>query len=135
MSSGASGLRLELVGAPDSDTEELDGLTAQLRNDLLELDVEDVRRAPAVGGLPDGAKAGTTVAVGALVVTAAPFLVRQVLHLVDTWLQNRPDTTVRVELDGGSIELGHASAEERRRLIDLFVDEAGRRSGSGPTGE
>ncbi|MFK0295278.1 hypothetical protein ACIQU6_33075 [Streptomyces sp. NPDC090442] len=121
MYTGASRLALGLTGASDTDPEELSALTEQLRRALLELDVDDVRLARGGAPAPAGAKPAEAIAVGALVVTAAPVLVRQVLNLVDTWLRNRPVRTVTVELDGGKIELTNASREDQGRLIDAFV--------------
>jgi hypothetical protein len=124
MSAAAVDVGVELVGVADTDEEELAHLTGLLRRELLELDVEDVRLARSDTEPPLLAKSGEVVAVGALVVTVAPVLVRQALKLIDTWLRNRPLRTVKVELDGRSIELGHASAEEQQRLIDAFLDAA-----------
>ncbi|MGP3970242.1 hypothetical protein [Streptomyces sp. 6N223] len=122
MSTGAMDLGVQLVGTHDTDAEELARLTGSLRRELLELDVEDVSLARSGAEAPEGAKSGEVVAVGALVVTVAPVLVRQVVKLIDTWLRNRPLRTVKVELDGRSIELGHASPEDQQRLIEAFVN-------------
>jgi hypothetical protein len=122
MDAEAVSLGVELVGARDSDAEELACLTGLLRRELLQLDVEEVRLARSAAETPLLAKSGEAVAVGALVVTAAPLLVPQVVKLIDTWLRNRPLRTVKVELDGRSIELGHASAEDQQRLIDAFIN-------------
>jgi membrane-associated two-gene conflict system component 1 (EACC1) len=124
MSADAVDVGVELVGTGDTDEEELAYLAGLLRQELLELDVEDVRVARSAAEPPRLAKSGEAIAVGALVVTAAPLLLRQVLKLIDTWLRNRPLRTVKVELDGRSIELSHASREDQQRLIDLFVDAA-----------
>ncbi|MGW9173684.1 hypothetical protein [Streptomyces decoyicus] len=121
MNTGVSRLTLDLTGASDTDAEELQSLAEQLRRALLELDVDNVRLARQGGVAPEGAKPGEVIAVGALVVTTVPLLVRQVLQLVDTWLRNRPLRSVTVEIDGDTIELGNASAEDQRRLIDAFV--------------
>jgi hypothetical protein len=122
MSADAVGLGVELVGTRDTDEEELAYLAGLLRRELLELDVEDVRVAQSAAEPPLLAKSGEAVAVGALVVTVAPLLLLQVLKLIDTWLRNRPLRTVKVELDGRSIELGHASAEDQQQLIDAFIN-------------
>jgi hypothetical protein len=122
MSADAVGLGVELVPTRDTDEEELAYLAGLLRRELLELDVEDVRVARSTAEPPFLAKSGEAVAVGALVVTVAPLLLRQVIKLIDTWLRNRPLRTVKVELDGRSIELGHASVEDQQRLIDAFVN-------------
>ncbi|WP_236061953.1 hypothetical protein [Actinacidiphila acididurans] len=123
---------LEVVGAADVDDEELQELTLSLRRHLLDLDVDDVR--PAAGGqAPQGAKPAGTVAVGALVLTAAPVLLRAVLRCVEEWLRNRPVRTVRLELSGRTIELGAASAQDQRRLIEEFV-RAGETAAADPAG-
>ena len=61
------------------------------------------------------------IAAGTVVVTAAPFILRQVLQLADTWLKNRPVRGIKVELDGHMIELSDVSVVERERLIDAFL--------------
>jgi hypothetical protein len=123
---------LEVVGAADVDDEELQELTLSLRRHLLDLDVDDVR--PAAGGqVPQGAKPAETVAVGALVLTAAPVLLRAVLRCVEEWLRNRPVRTVRLELSGRTIELGAVSARDQRRLIEEFV-RAGETAEADPAG-
>ncbi|MEX3103459.1 MULTISPECIES: hypothetical protein [unclassified Streptomyces] len=126
---------LELVGLPDSDDEELSSLSIQLRRSLTELDVADVRSASATGTSRPGAKSGELVATGTIVITAASFVLRQALLLADTWLKNRPVRSIRVELDGRSIELGHASASEREKLIDVFLQQEQSTDGDGSTAE
>ncbi|MES4892915.1 hypothetical protein [Streptomyces sp. NPDC096012] len=116
-----SGLRLVVVGEIDVDQEELDSLTAQLRRRLLEIDVDDVRTVPSGDALPDGAKAGELIAVGALAVSLAPAVLRPALRLVETWMKNRPVKSVKLEMDGRVIELGHVSAEQQQQLIEAFL--------------
>ncbi|MGW0294653.1 hypothetical protein [Streptomyces tuirus] len=118
-------VRLELMGLSDSDDDELLSLSSQLRRSLLELDVADAQLARSPVGAPAGAKSGELIAAGAVVVTAAPFVVRQVLKLAGIWLQNRPVRGIKVELDGRTIELSDASDVERERLIDAFLAQSG----------
>lgn len=127
-----SRVMLEVVGAADVDDEELQELTLSLRRHLLDLDVDDVRPAPG-GQVPRGAKPAETVAAGALVLTAAPVLLRAVLRCVEEWLRNRPVRTVRLELSGRTIDLGAASARDQRRLIEEFV-RAGETAAADPAG-
>lgn len=115
-------LRMTVAGGADVDDEELDSLTRQLRLALLELEVDDVRAARASGGGPAGAKPGEAVALGVLSVTLAPVVLRSVVRLVEAWLQNRPVRSVRLELDGRSLELGDATDAEKQRLIEAFLD-------------
>lgn len=115
-------LRMTVAGGADVDDEELDSLTRQLRLALLELEVDDVRAGRAPGGGPAGAKSGEAVALGVLSVTLAPVVLRSVVRLVEAWLQNRPVRSVRLELDGRSLELGDATDAEKQRLIEAFLD-------------
>ncbi|MFJ9584506.1 hypothetical protein [Streptomyces acidicola] len=114
-----------VLGEADVDMEELDSLTTELRRLLLELDVEDVRRVRSDGRPPEGAKPGELLTVGALAVSLAPAVLLPALRLVETWIQSRPIRMVRVELDGRSIELGHATSEQQQRLVDAFLEDAG----------
>ncbi|MGW2723364.1 hypothetical protein [Streptomyces sp. NPDC001492] len=118
-------VRLELMGLSDSDEDELLSFSSQLRRSLLELDVADAQLARSPVGVAAGAKSGELIAAGTVVVTAAPFVLRQVLNLAGIWLQNRPVRGIKVELDGRTIELSDASDIERERLIDAFVAQGG----------
>ncbi|MFF9485312.1 MULTISPECIES: hypothetical protein [unclassified Streptomyces] len=113
-------MRLVLTGGRDGDQEELDELTLQLRERLLELDVEDVETVRS-GDVPDGAKPADAIAVGALAVTLAPLALRSVLDLVRTWIENRPVRTVSVTLGDDSLELEAASSADQRRIVDAFL--------------
>ncbi|WP_257584870.1 MULTISPECIES: hypothetical protein [unclassified Streptomyces] len=114
-------IRLMVTGGADVDQEELAYLTGQLRRRLLELEVDDVRGVQPDGDVPEGAKPGALVAVGALVVSLAPTVLRPVLHLVETWMQSRPVHTVKVDVGGRLLELGHASPEQQQLLVEAFL--------------
>ncbi|NEB01047.1 hypothetical protein [Streptomyces sp. SID13726] len=113
-------MTVSLNGSADSDLVELDELTAQLRAELLELDVDRVDTV-RVDEAPAGSKPGEAVALGVLAVTLSPIALRGVLRLLETWMTNRPVRKVRVELGDDSIELEQASAEDQRRLVDAFI--------------
>jgi hypothetical protein len=112
---------LALLALPGLDDDELLRMSAQLRRELGELDVLDVTQARSAEDARPGVKSGDLLATGTIAVTAAGFVLRQALRLADTWLRNRPLRGIRVELDGRSIELSHATAAERERLIDSFL--------------
>ncbi|BFO16400.1 hypothetical protein SHKM778_27880 [Streptomyces sp. KM77-8] len=59
--------------------------------------------------------------MGALAVTLAPIVLRSVLDLVRTWLENRPVRTVTVTLGDDSLELEGASSADQRRIVDAFL--------------
>ncbi|MFG2208803.1 hypothetical protein [Streptomyces sp. NPDC048638] len=118
-----SRMSLVVSGGIDADQEELDELTSHLRRRLLELDIDDVRPVRPGGDIPEGAKPSELIAVGALAVSLAPMTLRPVLHLVETWMRNRPVRTVKVDVDGRVLELGHATPEQQQRLVEAFLEE------------
>lgn len=113
-------LRIDVGVEPDADAAELDEATRQLRQELMELDVEDVER-PSAGPAPPGTRAVEAALLGALVVTATQELVSAVVRAVTGWLGRRPGRTVKLEIGGDSIELTDPSAEDQRRLIEAFL--------------
>jgi hypothetical protein len=114
-------LTLAVIGGPDTDREELADVTAQLRRRLLELDVDSVGFIRSED-IPAGAKPGDAVTIGALAVATAPTAMRAVLHVVQTWLENRPLCGVKVTIGGDSLELSNASRTEQGELVQAFVD-------------
>jgi hypothetical protein len=112
-------LRVQLAES-GADAERLDELTGYLRQELLELDVQDVKALPA-GEPPPGTRAIDAVAVGGLLVTFAENAlgVRKVVSAIRAWLAR--GSAVRLELEGDILELSEVSAPEQTRLIDLFV--------------
>ncbi|WP_443049551.1 hypothetical protein [Streptomyces sp. HD] len=113
-------MNIVLEGRPDSDQEELDALTLLLRERLLELDVDRVELASG-RTVPEGAKPGAAIAVGALAVTLAPLALRGVLSLLETWLQNRPVRRASITLGDAQLDVEAVSSAEQRRLIDAFL--------------
>lgn len=113
-----------LLTEDGADTERLDTLTGFLRQELLQLDVEDVTALRA-GDPPPGARAFDVAAVGALMVTLGRSAdgLRAVLSAVGKWL-GRGEVThrrVRLEIAGDVLELSDATAADQQRLIELFV--------------
>ena len=113
-------LRIELGAADEAGAEELDDATRRLRDELLELDVEDVER-PAGGRAPPGTRGPELASFGTLLVTLGPEALPLVVSAVGHWLSRQGRRSVTLELGDDRIEVGGASAEDQRRLIDAFV--------------
>lgn len=113
---------LQLAVDAGGDDEELAELTARLRRQLLELDVNRVDR-PATGETPVGAKGVDPLALGTVVVTLARSAgtLASVVKTVQGWLKGQHARTVKLELDGDTIELIGATSRDQERLIDLWV--------------
>jgi len=113
---GPAAVRVELVS--DGADDRADDLIAAVRRELLELDVERVDVETAEG--PDGSKG---LEIGALVVVlakAAPALAG-VVRALQSWV-SRGGRTVTVSIDGDTIEIGGASAEQQDLLIAAWVE-------------
>jgi hypothetical protein len=110
--------------AEGSDDEELDRLTGRLRRELLELDVDDVRRG--VGGeAPAGTRGIDVAAIGELLVSlaSAPAVLRGVASAIGHWVERSSQVgSVVVELDGEKMEVTGRLSDDQRRLVDLWID-------------
>ncbi|MGB6162251.1 MAG: hypothetical protein WCF33_16405 [Pseudonocardiaceae bacterium] len=124
-------LRVEL-SEDGADAERLDMLTRFLRQELLQLDVEDVTTRRAGEPLP-GARAFDLAAVNELMVYLRPTAegLLAVVSTIRKWLARGPGVrrTVRMELGGDVLELSEATEADLDRLITLFVGRNSTRQG------
>jgi hypothetical protein len=118
-----SELRLRLA-EDGADSERLASLTGFLRQELLQLDVEDVT-ALRTGPPPPGARAFDVAAVGGLLVSLSSSAegLRAVVSAIRRWLARGDGIrrTVRLEIGGDALELSEATAADQERLIDVFI--------------
>lgn len=108
-------VRVELI---EVDGGRADQLTAALRRELLELDVERVERETEAG--PAGSKG---LEIGALIVVlakAAPALAG-IVRTVQAWAL-RGGRSVKLNIDGDTIEVSGASSEQQDRLIAAWIE-------------
>ena len=117
------GLRVQLSEV-NADAERLDELASSLRQELLQLDVEDVTGLRA-GEPPPGARGLELAALGSLLVglgSSADGL-RAVISAISGWLSRGwgAHRSVKLEIDGDVLELNEASATDQDRLIGLFI--------------
>jgi hypothetical protein len=125
MADPARPLQLRVVLEPETgaDAEEVERLGRQLRNELRELDVEDVR--PVDGALPPaGAKGIDAASLTELLVTlsAGGGVFATVVATVKEWLGRRSaGHRVSITIDGDTLELSGATDAQRTQLVDTFV--------------
>jgi hypothetical protein len=95
----------------------------QLQEELLELDVDDVR-PPAAGDAPAGTKGVELLALGALVVklVRSRQVLGQVVAAVRDWLTRNDAESVRIEIDGDVLEIKGVSPPEKKLLIDNWLE-------------
>src|SRR5687767_7656163 len=103
------------------DQEGLAELTAALRQELLDLDVDSVEQLSA-GQAPPGSRGFDVEALGTLVVTVARSDVLVALvSAVAMWLTSRRSQVVKVDVDGDVLELSGLPSQERQRLTEQWL--------------
>jgi hypothetical protein len=119
---GIATLRVDLV---DDDLEplELEEATRRMRDALLQLEVEEVDNASG-GSAPEGSKSADFAVLGGLVITLlqTPQLFQSVFGVLGTWLSGRSARTLKITLDGDTLELGAASDDERRAVVETWLE-------------
>ncbi|GGN58115.1 hypothetical protein GCM10011579_021060 [Streptomyces albiflavescens] len=114
-------IRLSEEGA---EAEEVAQLTGYLREELLTLDVDDVRTVPA-GEIPPGARVVDAALVGTLMVSLGKSLtgLSQVVSVLRDWLgrtrTTRPSLTLT--LGGDTLEISAATDEQVAQAVNIFV--------------
>jgi hypothetical protein len=104
----------------DADAEELDAAARALRDELLELDVAAVDRVPA-GPVPEGARAVEASVLAAMAVQLGQATLGAVLGTIRAWVGRGADRSVKLTVDGDTIELSHVSGDVQQELIAAFL--------------
>lgn len=117
-------IRLEVLGAEDSDAYELAELTRRLKEDLRLLDA-DVRHPPAEA--PAGAK-GSALEWAQVIVTLSGSL-PPLIAMVRSFSRRNRDCAVVLEANGDTLRLEGGNEDERRRLAEAWL---ARRERDGP---
>jgi hypothetical protein len=110
-------VRVRVAGTSDTEPEEIADLTWQLKEELLELDVEAVEHERTAA--PPGAK-GDALAWAQLIVTLSGSL-PMLVNAARGWLGRQQQGSVTIELDGDVLTLERASPEAQRDLIDAWL--------------
>jgi hypothetical protein len=116
-------VKIELV-EPDGDREILDELMLDLRQELLQVDVDSVSTVPA-GPAPPGSKGLDMAAAAALLVQVQGSVaaLSTVVSAVRTWLQRgKPSgTSVKLTIGDRTLELSQATTQQQERLVEEFL--------------
>lgn len=118
-------LRLQ-ISAGEMDPERLDLLTRQLRQELLDLEVESVDFIQE-DQLPEGAKAADVVTLGALAVAVLPNFLPKVIEFLQSWSLRSEGRKVKVKSQVGdrAIELEYTpdamSQQELKTLVETLT--------------
>jgi hypothetical protein len=120
---GAKGELAALLDAgPDRDAEEVFELTQGLRGELLELDVDTVELGTG-GDAPEGSKGPELLAIGGLAIrfVLQSSVLKSVVDTTVAWLGRQGARSVKLTLDGDTLELTGVSSDEQGRLVDQWI--------------
>lgn len=122
MGGEAGELAAVLDPGPGYDAEETFALTQGLRAELLELDVDRVE-LEADGEAPEGAKAVELLAIGGLAIKFVlnSAVLKSVVETTTAWLGRQQARSVKLTLDGDTLELTGVSSEDQTRLVDEWI--------------
>ncbi|MFB7930609.1 hypothetical protein ACFC4C_16030 [Streptomyces sp. NPDC056039] len=113
-----------LLAEEDAEAERVAELTGYLREELLELDVDDVTTLPG-GEVPPGARAVDVTQIGALLVTlgSSATALSQVMTVIRSWMGRRHDThqSMRLQMGDDVLELSEATDDQVAEAFKIFV--------------
>jgi hypothetical protein len=117
----ANRVEVRIDGSSHLDVQELARLSRRLCDELLELNVEKVDYATAVA--PPGAKSGSAVSLGTIIVTLSDSVVLAALvGLLRGWVQQHSGRKLRVRIGENELEIKGALGEREDRRIEEFLD-------------
>ena len=120
MGDGVSQVWVEIDADPGDDAEYLARLTYRLRDELLALDVDNVELA--AGEAPDGSMGVSVLATGGLVVRfVTQDVLRSIVSSARSWLARQHCRSIKLTLDGDSLEVTGISSAAQDELIGLWV--------------
>lgn len=105
------------------DGTEADDASRQLRSELLDLD-DLLASSPNGAAPPEGARSVELIAIGTLLVTvlAQPEVLAGLLEHIGGWIQRRGRGRIEIEIDNQRLIIEDASRQERRRLIEAYIE-------------
>ncbi|MFI7015353.1 hypothetical protein [Streptomyces sp. NPDC050164] len=113
-----------LLTEEDAEAERVAELTGYLREELLDLDVDDVT-ALTCGEAPPGARAVDVTAIGALLVSlgSSATALSQVLTVIRSWMGRRHDThpSLHLRLGDDVLEVSEATDDQVAEAFNIFL--------------
>lgn len=115
-------LVLSIKADPETDAEELEELTRQLREEIMELDVESADFA-GVEEVPAGAKVVEPISLGTVLVTllATGGVITTLINAIQAWLTRHERQSITIEIDGDKLEITGISDGEKQQLVNAWI--------------
>jgi hypothetical protein len=114
-------MKVHIKPEREDDKNEIDSLTRNLRDDLLNLNVEEVHLLYEKP--PPDSKALDGVAIGSMVVDfISGGAIKEITETVQAWIQRNENRAITIEMaDGEKIDVKWLSAKDQQRIIDAWV--------------
>ena len=116
---GVEGLTVQVQPTDGDDVGDLLDLTSVLRDELLTVDVTDVRPLEP-DAAPEGAKGLATIAGWLAVELGSGDALRAVVEVVRGWV-GRSHREVEVSIGGDTLKVSGVSSAEQERIIDAWL--------------
>jgi hypothetical protein len=115
-------LTVVLEPDPEADPEDRERLGRQLRNELRALDVDEVATVDGRPAPPGSKGVGMALTEWLVTLSGGGGVFVSVIGTIKAWLGGRAGAhKVSVTIDGDTLELSSATAEERAELVETFV--------------
>jgi hypothetical protein len=81
-------------------------------------------RLAQAGDSPEGTRAADVITIGTLIVTAITSrpILTSILGMIRAYLQVSKARSIKIQLDGDSLEVTGLRLDDQRRLIESFID-------------
>jgi Effector Associated Constant Component 1 len=114
-------LKVHIKPEREDDKQEIDNLSRNLQDDLLNLDVEDVHLLYEKP--PPDSKAFDGVALGSMVVDfVSGGAIKEVTQTVQRWIERNENRSITLEMpDGEKIDVKGISAKDQGKIIDAWI--------------
>lgn len=92
-------------------------------NELKQLDVDRVPTAAAGGPTAHAMGIGAPSAEAILVTPGTLQGLGAAVMLARDWRKREPEGGVRIQIDGGTLELSYATSQGKERLVGMFLEQ------------
>ena len=122
MTNQTTEIMLNLDPESDADDEELEVLTRQLREELLDLNIEAVDLVRA-GEIPERAKAGDPITWGELLLTlaASSGALTALISLLQAWLTRHSQSSVTAKIGDDELTVTGKPNKQQQQVIDGWL--------------
>jgi hypothetical protein len=116
-------LCVEISSEAENDVEDLGNRTVYLRDELLQLDVDDVARVRAEPA-PSGTKAADAYSAYSLVISLSDSVViASVITLLQSWLNRNKGVSATIQIGPDKIEVKDVSAAKLIKIVESLTSE------------